>query len=296
MKKEDDILPIPSIKAKDVSVIYSNGLKAIEDVCFDLSYGTICALVGINGGGKSTLFKSIMGLVKTNSGEIYLSGMPVSQALKQNLVAYVPQTEDIDWNFPILVQDVVMQGRYGYMGFFRRASQHDHKEVTHAMERMGISHLSQRQIGELSGGQKKRVFLARALAQKSRIILLDEPFTGVDFNTENAIMALLTELKSEGHLILVSTHNLGSVPDYCTEVLFINRTIIASGSVAAAFTQHNIEATFGGMLKQVGIPGRQLHKDDDDRHVTILSDHDKPAVFYGKSEKDSEYLSESERG
>ena len=285
----------PSIEAKGVSVIYRNGFKAIEDVQFSLEQGTICALVGVNGGGKSTLFKSIMGLVHTHSGDITLSGMPVSQALKRNLVAYVPQTEDIDWHFPILVRDVVMQGRYGYMGFFRRASKEDHQQVEHAMERMGIAHLATRQIGELSGGQKKRVFLARALAQQSHIILLDEPFTGVDFNTENAIMDLLKELKAAGHLILVSTHNLGSVPDYCNEVLFINRTIIASGSIETAFTQHNIEATFGGVLKQVGIPGRALHKDDDDRQVTILSDHDTPAVFYGKSEQDSSYVSESNK-
>lgn len=282
-----------TIKSENVSVIYNNGFTAINNVDFTLSAGTICALVGINGGGKSTLFKSIMGLVKLNSGQIFLSGMPVKQALKNNLVAYVPQSEDIDWDFPILVKDVVMQGRYGYMGMFKRASQQDKDIVARAMEKMGILPLAERQIGELSGGQKKRVFLARALSQQSKIILLDEPFTGVDFNTENTIMNLLQELRNQGHLILVSTHNLGSVPDYCDDVILINRSIIASGPIETTFTQKNLEATFGGLLKQIGISGKTLHKDNDDRNVVILSDHEKPAVFYGKEQHESTLLKES---
>ncbi|GAB2666781.1 metal ABC transporter ATP-binding protein [Vibrio panuliri] len=276
-----------SIVANDVGVVYRNGHSAINNVSFSLEQGTICALVGINGGGKSTLFKGIMGLVDLTTGSIQLAGKNVKQALKQNLVAYVPQTEDIDWNFPILTRDVVMQGRYGYMGFLRIPSGKDHLAVDEAMDKMGIAHLATRQIGELSGGQKKRVFLARALAQKSKIILLDEPFTGVDFNTENVIMSLLKELQQQGHLILVSTHNLGTVPDYCNQVLFINRTIIAAGSTETTFNQENLHATFGGALKQVDIAGKTLHKDDDERNMLIISDHDKPAVFYGKSKSDA---------
>jgi len=283
------------IESRQVSVVYNNGFTAIENVNFSLSAGTVCALVGINGGGKSTLFKSIMGLVRLSHGEISILGKPVQVALKQNLVAYVPQSEDIDWDFPILVREVVMQGRYGFMGFLKRASLKDKQIVDKAMERMGIAHLAERQIGELSGGQKKRVFLARALAQQSQIILLDEPFTGVDFTTEDAIMALLQELREAGNLILVSTHNLGSVPDYCDDVILINRTIVASGTVEQAFTQHNLEATFGGVLKQVGISGDTLHTDDDDRTVVILSDHEKPAVFYGKEQQNSQLVKERER-
>lgn len=285
-----------SIVANDVSVMYSNGHKAINEVSFSLNQGTICALVGINGGGKSTLFKSIMGLVDTTSGQIKLAGLNVRQALKRNLVAYVPQSEDIDWSFPILTRDVVMLGRYGYMGFLRRPSHEDHQAVDEAMDKMGITHLAQRQIGELSGGQKKRVFLARALAQKSKIILLDEPFTGVDFNTESVIMTLLKELKDQGHLILVSTHNLGTVPDYCSQVLFINQTIIAAGPTETTFTQENLHATFGGVLKQVDIDGKMLHKDDDARNMLIISDHDKPAVFYGTSKSDSVIVSDKHAG
>lgn len=285
-----------SIVANDVSVMYSNGHKAINEVSFSLNQGSICALVGINGGGKSTLFKSIMGLVDTTSGQIKLAGLNVRQALKRNLVAYVPQSEDIDWSFPILTRDVVMLGRYGYMFFLRRPSHEDHQAVDEAMDKMGITHLAQRQIGELSGGQKKRVFLARALAQKSKIILLDEPFTGVDFNTESVIMTLLKELKDQGHLILVSTHNLGTVPDYCSQVLFINQTIIAAGPTETTFTQENLHATFGGVLKQVDIDGKMLHKDDDARNMLIISDHDKPAVFYGTSKSDSVIVSDKHAG
>lgn len=279
------------INVSSVGVTYNNGVEAIANVNFSLKGGTICGLVGINGGGKSTLFKCLMGLVKLTTGEISISGFPVNQALKKNQVAYVPQSEDIDWDFPILVKDVVLQGRYAHMSFFRRPSANDLDIVEQSMEKMGIESLKDRQIGELSGGQKKRVFLARALAQQSKIILLDEPFTGVDFTTEEAIIDLLRELRASGHLILVSTHNIGVVPDYCNEVIFINRRVIAAGDIKSTFTQRNLEETFGGVLKQVGILGQTLHDDDDDRSVTIFSDHEKPVVFYGSHDANSEVVS-----
>ncbi|MCE0495010.1 metal ABC transporter ATP-binding protein [Vibrio salinus] len=284
-----------NINVSSVGVTYNNGVEAITDVSFSLSGGTICALVGINGGGKSTLFKCLMGLVKTTDGDIQISGRPVNQALKFNQIAYVPQSEDIDWNFPILVKDVVLQGRYGHMGFFRRPGSDDLASIERSMRKMGIFELKDRQIGELSGGQKKRVFLARALAQESKIILLDEPFTGVDFTTEEAIIALLRELRDAGHLVLVSTHNLGVVPDYCDDVIFINRRIIAAGKTSNTFTQQNLEATFGGVLKQVGILGKTLHNDNDDRGITILSDHEKPAVFYGSGMKPSQIITDNQK-
>lgn len=275
------------IRAEGVSVTYSNGHTAIKDISLSLTSGTTCALVGVNGSGKSTLFKSIMGLVKPNTGFICVAGMSVKQALSQNLVAYVPQSEDIDWNFPILVYDVVMQGRFGHMNWMRRPKEQDRQAVQQAMQRLGIEELAKRQIGELSGGQKKRVFLARALAQQSRIILLDEPFTGVDVKTEVAIMDLLCELRHEGFLMLVSTHNLGSVPDYCNHVVLINRNLIAEGSTAQAYTQENLEKTFGGVLKHIRLPSSEIHDDDDDRNITILTDDERPAVFYGRSKSDS---------
>lgn len=283
-----------SLTADNVSVIYSNGFTAIRDISFELRSGTICALIGVNGGGKSTLFKSIMGLVKLSTGSIILLGLKVKEALKNNHVAYVPQSEDIDWDFPILVKEVVMQGRYSFMNFLRYPSARDKEVVTSAMERMGVNNLKNRQIGELSGGQRKRVFLARALAQKSKIILLDEPFTGVDFTTENTIMELLLELKQENHLILVSTHNLGSIPEYCNEVIFINRTIIGCGDLESTFTQSNLEATFGGVLKRFGILSNTPKQENSKQSFTIISDHERPAVFHVSNTQGSSLIRNGE--
>lgn len=237
-----------SIDVQNLAVRYNNGHLALHDVSFRLESGTICGLIGVNGGGKSTLFKSIMGLVKPQNGEVKLNNFPISKALKQNLVAYVPQSEEVDWQFPVSVYDVVMMGRYGYMNFLRRPNAEDKQKVQQAMERVGVEQLQHRQIGELSGGQKKRVFLARALAQQSPIILLDEPFTGVDVKTENAIVELLQQLRQEGHLILVSTHNLASVPSFCDQVLMVNRTLLAQGVTETTFTSENLERVFGGLL------------------------------------------------
>ncbi len=275
-----------SIDINDVTVRYNNGHTAIHNVTFRLEGGTTCALLGVNGSGKSTLFKSIMGLITPQQGKISLCSLPIHQALKQNLIAYVPQSEEVDWQFPISVYDVVMQGRYGYMNFLRIPQQEDKRKVQQAMQRVNIEHLSERQIGELSGGQKKRVFLARALAQQSKIILLDEPFTGVDVKTENAIVELLGQLRNEGHLILVSTHNLGSVPDFCDQVVMINRTVIAAGKTETTFNQHNLELVFGGVLRYIKLSGQDLHDDEDQRSVTVLTDDERPAVFYGQTKID----------
>lgn len=275
-----------SISVESVTVRYSNGHTAIRDVSFTLQGGTTCALVGVNGSGKSTLFKSLMGQIKPKSGSIRLCSLPVPQALKRNLVAYVPQSEEVDWQFPVSVYDVVMQGRYGYLNFLRLPKAEDKRKVQEAMERVGIAHLAQRQIGELSGGQKKRVFLARALAQQSKIILLDEPFTGVDVKTEDAIVDLLGQLRAQGHLILVSTHNLGMVPDFCDQVVMINRTVLAAGRTEHTFNQHNLELAFGGVLRHFRLSGSDLHDDEDRRVLTVLTDDERPAVFYGQAKND----------
>ncbi len=272
----------PSISVRDITVAYGNGHIAVQNATFELGAGTICALVGVNGSGKSTLFKSIMGFVAPLRGEVLISGLPVGAALKRNMVAYVPQSEDVDWNFPVLVQDVVTMGRYGHMGFLRIASREDRRKVDEALERVGMAAYRTRQIGELSGGQKKRVFLARALAQESPIILLDEPFTGIDVKTEGAIIDLMGELRNAGHLMLVSTHNLGSVPDFCDAVVLINRTIVAAGPTATTFTQANLEKAFGGVLRHFKLEGPDLHEDEDQRSVTVLTDDERPVVFYGE--------------
>lgn len=277
----------PSISVRDVTVTYNNGHTAIRDATIELGPGTICALVGVNGSGKSTLFKAVMGFVRPSRGEVRISGLPVAQALKQNTVAYVPQSEDVDWNFPVLVQDVVTMGRYGHMNFLRMPTRIDRRKVDQALERVGMSAYRTRQIGELSGGQKKRVFLARALAQEGRIILLDEPFTGVDVQTEGAIIDLLRELRAAGHLMLVSTHNLGSVPEFCDQVVLINKTVLAAGPTAEVFTQANLERAFGGVLRHFSLGGPALHADEDARGLTVITDDERPFVLYGAVGKDA---------
>jgi len=273
-----------------VTVTYPSGVMALKDATFVLGPGTICGLVGVNGSGKSTLFKAIMGFVAPSRGEVRINGMPAREALKQGVVAYVPQSEDVDWNFPVLVEDVVMMGRYGHMSFLRIPSANDKRKVDEALERVGMSHYRHHQIGELSGGQKKRVFLARALAQEAKVILLDEPFTGVDVKTETAIVDLLRQLRASGHLMLVSTHNLGSVPDFCDHVVLLNRVVLAAGPTARTFTQKNLERAFGGVLRRFRLEGGELHADDDRRSVTVLTDDERPLVYYGDRKSDGEPL------
>ena len=270
------------IFAEGVTVTYRNGLTALTDASFEIPQGTITALVGVNGAGKSTLFKAIMGFVPIARGTIRLLGMPVRDALRQNLVAYVPQAEEVDWSFPILVEDVVMMGRYGHMGLLRRPSATDRAKVDQALARVGLTDLRHRQIGELSGGQKKRVFLARALAHEGRIILLDEPFTGVDVKTEEQIIALLRTLRDEGHVMLVSTHNLGSVPDFCDRTVLVKGTVLAFGPTDTTFTRDNLEQAFGGVLRHFTLGGTDLHEDDDTREISILTDDERPFVHYGR--------------
>lgn len=273
----------PSLEVNGVTVAYPNGNVALRDASFSLGAGTIAGLVGVNGSGKSTLFKSIMGFVSPVAGEVRIAGLPVNEALKRNIVAYVPQSEEVDWNFPVLVEDVVMMGRQGHMGFFRVPSARDRELVDQSLARVGMTDYRKRQIGELSGGQRKRVFLARALAQEGRIILLDEPFTGVDVQTETAIIDLMRELRDQGHLMLVSTHNLGSVPDFCDQVVLVNRTVLAFGPTPEVFTQQNLEMAFGGVLRHFHLAGDDLHDDTDRRRVTVLTDDERPVVFYGES-------------
>lgn len=276
----------PELLVQNVSVTYKNGHTAIYNANFSLSGGTICALVGINGSGKSTLFKSIMGLIKPTVGKVRLNNNPISDTFKKNSIAYVPQTEEVDWNFPVLVKDVVMMGRYGKMNFLRIPREIDHEIVNQAIEWVGLSKLCSRQIGELSGGQKKRAFIARALVQQGSVLLLDEPFTGVDVKTENAIIDLLRKLRDKGHLVLVSTHNLGSVPEFCDQVILINQTVLAAGPIDTTFTQKNLEMTFGGVLRYINLSSRTLHDDNDDRSVTVITDDERPAIFYGHSKND----------
>ena len=269
---------LPRLDIEGVSVTYPNGHLALDDASFQLAGGTICALVGINGSGKSTLFKSIMGFVKPKAGSVRINGLSVRAVLKQHLVAYVPQAEEVDWQFPVSVWDVAMMGRYGAMSFLRIPRAADKLKVEESLRRVSMWEFKDRQIGELSGGQKKRVFLARALAQGGRVILLDEPFTGVDVKTEEAIIALLRELRAAGCIILVSTHNLGSVPEFCDQVVLINRTVLAYGPTASVFTERNLTAAFGGVLRQFQFDQSTI-QDHDGRTIRVLTDDERPLVF-----------------
>ena len=268
------------IEVKSATVTYRNGHTALVDASFAIPTGTITALVGMNGSGKSTLFKAIMGFVPVTGGSITVLGTSVRAALKSNVVAYVPQSEDIDWNFPVLVEDAVMMGRYGRMNWLRTARPADHEAVNAALERVGMADYRKRQIGELSGGQKKRVFLARALAQDGRVILLDEPFTGVDVKTEDTITELLRGLREEGRVMLVSTHNLGSVPEFCDRAVLLNRTVLAAGPTEEVFTQANLERTFGGVLRHLVLKEENMATGQR-RAVGMLSDDERPFIVYG---------------
>jgi manganese/iron transport system ATP-binding protein len=265
------------LSVRDLTVTYRNGHTALRDATFEIPTGTITALVGVNGSGKSTLFKAIMSFVRAAKGSISILGMSVDEALRKSLVAYVPQSEEVDWSFPVLVEDVVMMGRYGHMGMLRIPKARDREAVESALARVGMAEFRRRQIGELSGGQKKRVFLARALAQDGRVILLDEPFTGVDVKTEDAIIDLLRSLRDEGRVMLVSTHNLGSVPEFCDRTVLLKNTVLAHGPTSETFTQANLERAFGGVLRHFvldQVPGGVS------RPYDVFTDDERPLVLF----------------
>lgn len=204
------------------------------------------AVVGPNGAGKSTLFKALVGLIPVRSGQILIHGQSLGH--HQDCVAYVPQREEVDWRFPVTVADVVMMGRYGQIGWLRRPNASDRKIVMRSLEQMGIAHLANRPIGDLSGGQQQRAFLARALAQEPHILLMDEPFTGVDVTTQEATLELLDNLKHADVTVLVSTHDLNMAAQRFETILLLNRRLIAFGTPAEAFAPEAIKAAFAGQV------------------------------------------------
>ncbi|MEG4284839.1 metal ABC transporter ATP-binding protein [Microcoleus sp. A006_D1] len=250
-----------SVDIENVTVAY-HGKVALHSASLQLKAGTICGLVGMNGAGKSTLFKVMMGLVKPTTGRILMNGLPIRQVQKSNLVAYVPQSEEVDWNFPVNVSDVVMMGRYGYMNLLRIPRSIDKQAVRESLERVEMWPMRDRQIGELSGGQKKRTFFARALAQQATVLLLDEPFAGVDIKTEKMMIDLLMELRQTGHTILVSTHDLDSITTFCDQVVLINRSILAYGNTSDVFTEENLSRTFGGAIGDLSLAKNRLTQVD----------------------------------
>ncbi|KJF24832.1 ABC transporter [Rhodococcus sp. ACPA4] len=233
-----------AIRVENVSVHYGD-VHALEHVDLTLNSGSVCGLIGMNGSGKSTLFKVIMGMIKPDSGSVRIAGIEAVVARKKGYVGYVPQSEDVDWSFPISVRDVVMMGRYGHMGFTRRPRRADRDAVAHALERVQLTEFADRQIGQLSGGQKKRAFVARGIAQDASILLLDEPFAGVDKRSEATISTLLRELAADGRSILVSTHDLHAVPKLCDEAVLLMRKVLVHSDPDTVLRPENLALAFG---------------------------------------------------
>ena len=236
--------PAEAMAAETLSVNYGH-VYALDNVSITLTHGRIRALIGTNGSGKSTLFKALMGLEKPSSGTIR------SAHSEPGAIAYVPQSEAVDWNFPLNVRDVVSSGRRaGKHGqFFRRLDSSDKRIVSTALERTELTEFQHRQIGQLSGGQKKRAFIARGLAQQARVMLLDEPFAGVDTENQTQITALLRDLAAHGTALLVSTHDLDRLGELADDVTLLGRRVIAEGSVDEVSRPENLRAAFGGGLE-----------------------------------------------
>lgn len=233
-----------AIAVDDVVVRYG-ALVALDGATLEVAPGRVTGLIGMNGSGKSTLFKTIMGAVRPTRGSVSLLGMDPASARKRGVVGYVPQSEDVDWAFPVSVRDVVMMGRYGGMGVTRRPSSADRAAVDEALDRVELTDYADRQIGRLSGGQKKRAFVARGIAQGAEVLLLDEPFAGVDKRSEATIVRLLRELASAGGTILVSTHDLHALPDLADEAVLLLRRVLFQGGVREALEPKRLATAFG---------------------------------------------------
>ncbi|TVP84995.1 MAG: metal ABC transporter ATP-binding protein [Alkalicoccus sp.] len=231
-----------TIELKNVSVHYY-GNTAIEDISLSVEEGNIIGVVGPNGAGKSTLMKAVLGLVKYR-GTVAVFGQKVDNVRKN--IAYVPQRTSIDWDFPVLVKDVVLMGRYVHVPWYKNVSRKDRQRAEEALEEVGMEEYKNRQIGELSGGQQQRVFIARALAQDTDLFFLDEPFVGIDVNSEEIIVNLLKQLRSKGKTIFVIHHDLSKVETYFDQILILNKQLIASGRVGEVFTPANLKQAYGG--------------------------------------------------
>jgi manganese/zinc/iron transport system ATP- binding protein len=233
------------IEIHDLTVSY-NRRPVLWNIDVRIPEGVVVGIIGPNGAGKSTLLKAVMGLLRLSSGWIKFYGKTLDE--QRGLVGYVPQREEVDWDFPITVRDLVLMGRYGRLGLFRRPKKEDHAHVDRALEKVGMASFADRQIGNLSGGQQQRIFLARALAQESRIYLMDEPFAGVDATTEQAIVDLLLEMRREKRTLLVVNHDLQAAREYFDYLLLVNRRLVAFGPTEEVFTEDLLRKTYGGHL------------------------------------------------
>ena len=237
---------IPPIEVHDMTVVYDRR-PVLWDIDLKIPAGKLVGMLGPNGAGKSTLLKAMMGLLPLASGKVRVWGKPLDENRK--LIAYVPQRESVDWDFPTNVLDVVMMGRYGKLGLLRRPGKKDRDIAMQSLEKVGMHAYASRQISQLSGGQQQRVFIARALAQDAEIYLMDEPLTGVDASTEQAIFTLLKELRSQGKTVVAVHHDLQTVTDYFDWLVLLNLRLVANGPTDEVFTQEILSSTYGGQLK-----------------------------------------------
>ena len=233
------------LEAQNVSVGYGDKI-VLHDLTFNVPHGARVAVVGPNGAGKSTLFKALVGLLPLQAGSIYIHGLPLNA--HKDCVAYVPQREEVDWRFPVTVRDVVMMGRYDHQGWFRHSSRVDKQVVKRSLDQMDIGSFSGHSISDLSGGQQQRVFLARALAQEPHILLMDEPFSGVDVTTQDATLKLLDDLRGAEVTAMISTHDLNLAASKFDLMLLLNHYLIAFGEPGEVLKQENLARAFGRQL------------------------------------------------
>ncbi len=234
-----------AIDVTDLTVAYQDK-PVLWDIDLQVPPGILMAIVGPNGAGKTTFIKAVLGLIKPVAGQMLIYGSPYEE--QRRLVGYVPQRGSVDWDFPTSVLDVVMMGRYGELGWFRRPRREDRESALEALEKVGMARFADRQISQLSGGQQQRTFLARALVQDAQIYFMDEPFQGVDATTERAIVDLLKELRAAGKSVIVVHHDLQTVPEYFDWVMLLNVSRIAAGPVGVVFTEENLRRTYGGRI------------------------------------------------
>lgn len=230
------------ISIEGLSVSYDKK-RVLTNVYLNVQEGKVIGVLGPNGAGKSTLFKAVLGLIETNTGTIKIFGNDIRESRRR--MAYVPQKDEVDWTFPATVRDVVLMGRYPAKTIWQRLDAQDHQKAEEAMKELSIADLSGRQIGALSGGQQQRVFLARALCQEADILLLDEPFVGVDITTEEHIIRVLRKLSAQGKTLLVVHHDLATVKDYFDQVILINQRLVAYGDTETTFVKENISKAYG---------------------------------------------------
>jgi manganese/zinc/iron transport system ATP- binding protein len=256
MKKE--ILLGDALEIHDLTVAFDRK-PVLWNIDLSIPQGKLVGIIGPNGAGKSTLIKAVMGLLPLSSGYVKIFDQAMDAV--RSRISYVPQRESVDWDFPASVLDVVMMGRYGKLGLFKRPRKADRDVAMDCLRQVGMDAYSSRQISQLSGGQQQRTFLARALAQQADLYFLDEPFAGVDAATEKTIIELLQEMARQNKTVIVVHHDLQSVTDYFDWVILLNTRLIANGPTESAFTSQNLQDAYGGKLTLLSDVGDLIRRE-----------------------------------